>query len=239
MANELIERDETHMYAPPTRVEQQDISGLMALAVQGGMDPAGLEKLFALYERDQAIKAQRAFAEAMANLQAEAPVVSKNRTVQTGKYSYNYAEFDHIATVMRPLLHKHGLSYRFDSQIGDGMMAVKCIVTHSGGHSESTKFACPIGGLAGGNDAQQTASALSYARRYALLLAFGLSTGDVDDDGQGGVITPEQVGEIVTLLKQTAVDKAKFLDWLGVEAVEDIPVKKFGQAMKELKKRAK
>lgn len=233
MANSVVVQ-ETGMIAP-----RSGIGDLMAVAVDRGMDPAGLEKLFALYERDQAIQAQKAFAAAMADLQAESPTISKNRTVATGKFSYRYAELDHIADTMRPLLHKHGLSYRFDSQVGDGQVAVKCIVTHRDGHTESTRFTCPAGGMAGQNDAQQTASALSYARRYALLMAFGLSTGDPDDDALGSTITPEQAAEVTALMRQSGVDRAKFLAWLGVEGEEDIPARKLAQAMKELKGRVK
>jgi hypothetical protein len=229
----------THEVAPTEGAAKTSITTLMSMAVERGMDPAGLEKLFALYERDQAIQAQRAYANAMAEFQHAAPVIEKNRTVDTGKYAYAYAELDHIAETLRDLLHEHGLSYRFDSQVDAGSVAVKCIVSHRDGHSESTKFACPTHGMAGANAAQQTASALSYARRYALLLALGLTTGDKDDDAQGGPVTTEQVGILSKLLTESGVDKFKFLDWLGVGAIEDIPAAKFSQARSQLKLRVK
>jgi len=223
-----------------TQVEvQPGIGGLMQVAVQQGMDPAGLEKLFALYERDQAIQAQRAFAGALADFQAECGTIRKNRSVNAGRMQYNYAEFDHIANSIRELLHKHGLSYTFDSDVTEESVKVRCIVTHRMGHSQDTHFSCPTGGMQGANRAQMTASALSYARRYALLMALGMSTGDRDDDGGGGVLTPEQVGEVTALLAQTGVDKQAFLDWLGCDAVEDIPVAKYPAAIRELRKRVK
>lgn len=234
---ELVSMDNTMPVAQPAA--GTSITDLMSIAVERGMAPESLEKLFGLYERDQAIQAQRAFAKAMADLQAEAPVIHKNKRVDTGKYQYNFAELDFIANTIRPFLERHGLSYRFDSQVDGQVVAVKCIVTHRDGHSEATRFACPTQGMAGANAAQQTASALSYARRYALLLAFGLSTGDLDDDGMGGVISPEQVAELNDLLKQSEVSNEKFLAWLGAETVEDIPLSKFGQAQKELKRRVK
>lgn len=238
MASNLIER-EGMMMAPPSKNEVQDIAGLMSLAIQQGTSPEGLEKLFSLYERVEANKARMAFSGAMADLQADIPVIAKNRRVETGKYGYDYSELDFIANSLRPFMLKHGLSYRFDSAVDNDRVTVKCIVTHRAGHSEATKFAAPTSGMAGANAAQQTASALSYARRYALLMAFGLSTGEVDDDGQGGPVSPEQVGDLVTLLKETGVDRQRFLDWLGVDALEDLPAAKFGQAQKELKRRVK
>ncbi len=233
---ELVSTDTHTLPAVQTEV---GITDLMSIAVERGMAPESLEKLFALYERDQAIKAQKAFSKAMADLQAEAPVIQKNRVVDTGKYSYKYAELDFVADAIRPYLERHGLSYRFDSQVDPNMVTVKCIVTHRDGHSESTKFGCPTSGMAGANAAQQTASALSYARRYALLLAFGLSTGDRDDDGLGGAISEKQVREIQALLKDSQVDEGRFLKWLGVETIEEIPAAKFAQAAKELKGRVK
>lgn len=222
-----------------TPVAVSGIGGLMQVAVQQGMDPAGLEKLFALYERDQAIQAKRAFAEAMAEFQFKAPVLQKNRIVDTGRYSYKYAELDSIADEIRNLLHEFGLSYRFDSAVTDADVTVTCIVSHRHGHQEVTSFACPVGGMAGANKAQQTASALSYARRYALLLALGLSTGDRDDDGGGGVISREQLRELEDLLATAEVNRARFLEFFGVDEMDDIPAAKFARAAAELKKRVK
>lgn len=222
-----------------TPVAVSGIGGLMQVAVQQGMDPAGLEKLFALYERDQKMQAERAYAAAMAEFQFAAPILQKNRVVDTGKYSYKYAELDSIASEIRDLLHDHGLSYRFDSVVTESEVTVRCIVTHLLGHSETTSFGCPVGGMAGANKAQQTASALSYARRYALLLALGLSTGDRDDDGSGGVISREQLRELEDLLATAEVNRARFLEWLGVDEMDDIPAAKFSRAAAELKKRVK
>jgi hypothetical protein len=228
--------DEVSVIARPV---ERSISGLMQTAVEQGMPPESLEKLFALFERDQAIQAQKAFANAMAEFQYAAPVVQKNRLVDTGKYSYKYAELDAIADAIRELMHDFGLSYRFDSAVTEKTVTVKCIVSHRMGHQEETQFACPLGGMAGINGAQQTASALSYARRYALLLALGLSTGDRDDDGGGGVITRVQVMEVEGLLAESKVDRSKFLAWLGVESVDDIPAALLGKALKQLKDRVK
>ncbi len=221
-----------------TVVAPSGIPALMNTAIQSGMGAEGLEKLFSLYERQRDHDAKMAYSAAMAEFQNEAPVIPKNRTVNTGKYSYDYAELDHIAETIRPILYRHGLSYRYNSDLGDKTIKVDCIVTHAQGHSETTSFACPLGGMAGINAAQQTASALSYARRYALLLALGLSTGEQDDD-MAGVLNEAQVAAVESLLDKTQADRGKFFAWLQVETVDQIPSDRFQPAIDALLRKLK
>lgn len=222
-------------------VQPSGISGLMQMAVQGGMDPAGLERLFDLYERDQKMQAAKAYAQALLDFQAEAPAIIKNKTATVNSrggagYSYDYASLDHVVGVIKPILLKHGLTFRFDSEAGKDEIRVACVVTHIMGHSETTTFTVPVGSMAGANAAQQTASALSYARRYALFMAFGLVTTDEDDDGMGGEasLNPKQLAAIKSLLEDSGADTDKFLKWLGVEAIEEIPAARFQHASDEL-----
>lgn len=72
-----------------------------------------------------------------------------------------------------------GLSYIQIPQSSDKSVGVKTVITHSKGEFlEFDTFTLPVEK----NTAQSAGSALTYARRYSLSAAFGISS-DVDDDG--------------------------------------------------------
>jgi hypothetical protein len=62
---------------------------------------------------------------------------------------------------------------------------VTCIVHHVKGHAEASSFRAPVDSGAKMNEMQRSASSLTYAKRYAFQNAFGILTGDQDDDGRG------------------------------------------------------
>lgn len=166
---------------------------LLLRAVEQGATPEALEKLVALQERIMAKNAEMEFNRAIQEFQSECPPIDKDRTAEVRKdgkiqYTYKYATLEQIARTIQPLLKKHGLSYSFDSScvpIGNReVLVAKCTVHHVAGHSRSGTFQCPIDSTARMNVMQQSASALSYARRYALTLALGITTAEYDDDAR-------------------------------------------------------
>ena len=70
-------------------------------------------------------------------------------------------------------------------------------------------------------------SALSYAKRYLLLMIFNVTIGDPgrasDDDGNsaGGnnTITDKQAAELIKLLDDAGGDKRKFCEAMGVDGI--------------------
>lgn len=113
--------------------------------------------------------------------------VSKNRTADTGKYSYKYAD---IAQIHDYLAENNMSYYQYIDRIGDDdyIMTVKIV---------DGKESAPLRGsrvvdatlIGVSNPAQQQGSALTYARRYSLLMAFGLAT---DDDDAQSLSTPKE-----------------------------------------------
>ena len=109
-----------------------------------------------------------------------AGTVKKNQVANTGKYSYKYVDIAQIHEYLQSI----GASYYqyIDRLEGDDyIMTVKII---DGKESQPLRGAKVVDAKLNGvvNPAQEQGSALTYARRYSLLMAFGLAT--EDDDAQ-------------------------------------------------------
>lgn len=106
--------------------------------------------------------------------------ISREHTANTGSYSYKYADLATAVQQARFVLSEHGLAVH-QSAHGDalGSVSVTTTVWHESGQwIESEPLVMPAKG-----GPQDVGSAISYARRYALMAFLGLATDD--DDGAG------------------------------------------------------
>lgn len=159
--------------------------------------------------------------------------VTKNQTASVGKYSYQYVDIAQI----HEYLEANNMSYyqyidRIDGD--DYIMTVKII---NGEEKPALRGARVVDATLIGvnNPAQQQGSALTYARRYSLLMAFGLAT--EDDDAQSLSEKKEPTKEEADNYKLTfgkfkgktlkEVDKEKpdYIDWLLENAKDEYMIK--------------
>lgn len=109
-----------------------------------------------------------------------AGTVSKNKTASAGKYSYKYVDIAQIHDYLESI---NASYYQYVQRIDgdDYIMTVRII---NGEEKPPLMGARVVQATLMGvqNPAQQQGSALTYARRYSLLMAFGLAT--EDDDAQ-------------------------------------------------------
>jgi hypothetical protein len=195
-----------------------------------------LEKMFALYERDEARKASQEFDGAMAKFQGEVPPIPRVKKADR----YYFAPYEKVMETIKPYLSKHGLSIRVSTkEHSDGYWTTICTVAHSGGHKETSEFTCPIDreNKTKINAPQQRGSANSYGRRYALSNALNLAFCDEDDDGQqaGTVyLNEEQIATIEALLTEIDADVPKFLRWCRADSVEAIALHKYKTVVTKL-----
>ena len=169
----------------PKKIKEQTPQNLIALAIQQGTPVEGLEKLMDLQDRWDKKQAKIAFDEAMASFQGECPIIKKTREVptSTGKIAYKYAPIDAIVSQVRSTIEKYGLSYAIQTETLEGKVKSTCIVKHKLGHSESSSMEIPLGQKTGVmSDSQVVAAALTFAKRYSFCNAFGIMTGDDDNE---------------------------------------------------------
>ncbi|PHM58736.1 DNA recombination protein RecT [Xenorhabdus stockiae] len=122
----------------------------------------------------------------MAAFQSSLPTIKKLKQADfgPGKAKYKYASLDDISEQIKPFLQQFGLSYRFEQEMEGGVITVKCIVSHKSGHQEICEMMSTPDQSGGKNNIQQSASAITYLRRYTLTGALGIATADEDIDGR-------------------------------------------------------
>lgn len=166
-----------------TVAQDVDLQALIAQAIDKGTAVETMERLFALAREWKAMAARDAYFRALAKFQAACPVIKKEREVRdrTGKLRYRYAPLDEIVRQIGGLLAEHGFSYTIDTEQTDGKLVAFCDAHHVGGHSERTRLEVPVGSEY--MTAQQMiGAARTYAMRYVFCNAFGILTGDEDND---------------------------------------------------------
>lgn len=169
--------------------EKREISPeeLIARAIDRNVPIETMERLLAMRTQLKEERAKEEFFKSLASFQEKCPIIPKTKEVGGSKFNYKYAPLDVIVEVVSPILKKCGFSYNIQACFKDNppVQIVTCIVHHRAGHSESSEFRAPVDLNGYMNDIQKHASAMTYAKRYAFCNAFGILTGDEDNDAQG------------------------------------------------------
>lgn len=158
---------------------------LISQAIAKGADIGTLERLMALRKDVLEEEAKKAFNDAMAAFQEECPVIEKDKGVKTNKgaTAYKYAPIDSIVSQVKSLIKKHGFRYTTTMEFNGTIVKVTCRVVHTLGHEEKSVMEVPLGGKTEiMSQTQVVAAASTFAKRYAFLNAFGIMTGDEDND---------------------------------------------------------
>lgn len=245
MTTDMMVLEDAPVAAAPS--DSGEVSGLVRLAIEQKVPVEILERLVVLQERVTERNAEMAMAKALAAFQAECPSIARTKTADVKKdgrklYDYQFAPLDEIARVIRPHLAKNGLSYVHDAEVTDRLVTVTCTLQHVEGAKRTATFTGPIDTSGGKNPIQQVSSARSYGRRYSLIDVLGLTTGD-DDDGAGAggpgrcELTDRQAADLDSLMDEVAVDRKRFLKYLGVNSISEIRAADYPRAVKALEEK--
>ena len=165
--------------------EETQVDTFISQAIKGNLPVETMERLFSLREKVKAEQAKEAYTEALANFQANCPIIVKTKKVMNkdGRtVRYTYAPLDTIIEQIKKPLADNRFSYTWTVKNAEGKITAIAKITHKLGHSETSDFTVPID-LEGYMTApQKVASSLTFAKRYALCDALGISTGDEDTD---------------------------------------------------------
>lgn len=207
-----------------------------------------MRELLAIRREIVAEQAQHAFNAAMTSAQMEMrPVVADASNPQTRS---KYASYLALDKALRPIYTKHGFALSFNTAEGaaDEYVRVTCDVSHNAGHTKRYQIDMPADGKgAKGGDVMTkthaTGSAATYGTRYLLKMIFNIVVGDDDDGnaaGAGEKIMPDQADSLRAMIEEVSADEAKFCKFFKIERLEDLPVVRWGDAVKALEaKRAK
>lgn len=227
-----------------------EASGLVRLALEKELPVEVLERLVALQERVSDRNARAEFFEALADFQEHMPEVRKARAAKIttkggGSYGYTYAGLEDITRAIRQPLRQRGLSFSWTTEgVEGGVLRVVCILRHTSGHEERSAFPVPIDTAAAMSGAQKHGAALTYGRRQSLVSLLGLTTADEDTDGvepahKTDTITEAQALDLAALMEELAIDRQKFLDWLGVDSVDAILARDLPRATRMIERKRK
>ena len=212
-------------------------SDMLRAAIERGIDAEGIKTLAEVFERMQSKQAEIEFTTALLSFKARCPRIPKT---DVGVHTSRFAPLYKIAQVIDPILTQCGLIYSFDTMLEEKRVSSICILRHVGGHSTRTTFAAPIDPVPRMSETHATASAISFAERYALTLALGIVTG-VDDDGKavaaGETITEEQKKTLQQLLNETKAEGEAFQKFLGVPTLADLPARDYARVQQALLQR--
>lgn len=210
---------------------------MISQAVESGAGVEMIERLMTLQERWEANMGRKAFDLAISEAKAKIPAIVKNREVDftssKGRTHYRHEDLAQIAKVIDPILAEHGLSYRYRSEQDGQTVKVTCILSHRDGYSEETSLQSGSDQSGNKNHIQAVGSALTYLQRYTLKAALGLAASN-DDDGQqaetGARITADQFRTLQEKIERAGADEERFVKYLKVESLEELPQSKFGAA---------
>ena len=217
------------------------IAAMLKAVVEKGITSdniAGLERLVALYEREQARDAERQFTAAFVALQADLPVIVASTVIQNrGKYE----RYEDVMRVVAPLLVKHGFTVSFSMDYKDTRILETCQLRHVGGHSQSNSFAVRTGRA--DTETQADCKAATTAKRNALLNCLNIVIRQdvfIDEDNaanDGAPLAPDRAIYLRELCAEVGADVPRFLAFAGAAKFEEIGSAKYDLLVASLLKK--
>jgi hypothetical protein len=176
---------------------------------------------------------------AAAMAKAFAAIESATKSANNPHFKSKYADLTSVIEAIKPALVANGLFFTQSPRPNDKGVEIETTLHHAGGEVFS------LGSLfvpADRNNAQAFGSALTYARRYALVTAFGVPV--EDDDGNAAAqapaapkaketpatITEDQRTELMTLFNHLGVPVSEFLAVAKIKDLRNLQAEKFAKA---------
>jgi hypothetical protein len=167
-------------------------------------------------------------------------IESATKSANNPHFKTKYADLTSVIEAIKPALVANGLFFTQSPRTNPAGAEIETILHHaSGEHFSLGTIFVP----ADRNNAQAFGSALTYARRYALVTAFGVPV--EDDDGNAAasapprqkeeapaLITDAQLTELQMMFTHLGVPVAEFLKVAKIATLDKLPANWFERAKK-------
>lgn len=156
---------------------------LLALAVERGDGIEQLKQLMDLRDRWEATEAKKVYIEAFANFKRNMPDVVKD--MLNKQYGSDYSSLANLVNTVNRTLGEYGLNAAWNPVVKGNVVAVTCVLTHVGGHSETVTIEGPPDTSGSKNPLQQIKSSLTYLEGATFQAITGVvaRSASKDDDG--------------------------------------------------------
>ncbi len=174
---------------------------------------------------------------------AFAEIEGATKSANNPHFKSKYADIAAVVEAIKPALIKHGLFFTQRNQPSTDGVTVETVLHHASGEQMN------LGSLfvpANKQDAQAFGSALTYARRYSLMTAFGVPA--EDDDGNAaakamgeatGKVNDDQFRQLQAAVDRTGADLTRFCAYFQVPSLKDVPASRYAEALDALEAKAK
>jgi hypothetical protein len=194
-------------------------------------------------------EARKAFHKAIAAFKSNPPKVWRDLQVkyEVGNKSteWSHADLGKAGEAIGQGLGEHDLNHTWRTeQLEDKNIKVTCILSHALGHSESTFLIAPPDTSGSKNAIQAIGSTVFYLERYTLFAITGLAPARMDDDGKASgeqidYINDQQFSSLIDMMNEVKADQAKFFKFFKIEKLDELPAKRFDEALAMLEKKKK
>ncbi len=259
MRNEVeIMNENLPQYAPailPTPVSNSDamLGMIERMALNKEVDVIKMQALMDMrnqeimrvdqrHQEELARAAKKEFNVDYVLMSSELPTVQKTKF---NKFTESkYASHDDVMDAIRPILVKYGFGITCDvvAQTKDSI-TLQATLIHKGGHEQrGTPLTLPLDNVGAEGKATKTAmhgttSSIKYATRVTICTLLNIATGeDIDGNTQPTVshITLDEAMEIEKQIAELDINRADFLKYMNVEAIDKIEFRFKAKAMTSL-----
>ena len=233
---------------PLATTSDERIAATIQMAIERNISPESLEKLVDLQYKMMMQAAEREFAEALADFQANCPAIVRSKLVSIPSRSgapISYMQFtlDDIMDAVTGPLAARGMSIGFSAAVAGAVMTIRCTVRHKNG-AKPIESEFPIttsNPNPGMSEQHKWVGAQTFAKRYALINVLGLPLTDPDPAGDADptTITEEQAATLQVLIDEVAANVEKFKQAFGIKALAEMRQNQYAEAVRLLERKRK
>lgn len=231
--------------------QERNFIDIIDMAIKSqDVDIVKLQALLDMQERIMKHEREASFNRDYLAAKLEMPRVTKDGAVEYAEdknkpngpkvKAFNFATYENIDKVIRPIEQKYGFTRIFTTkQRGDagGGCIVHCQLLHKDGHFKEAEIGVALDTSGGKNNIQAMGSSFSYGKRYTTEMLWDIVKEGADNDGNYDMlpIDDAQFAEISKLIKDSDTDVTRFCSHLKIESLRAMTNKLYPKAVQDLK----